>query len=258
VDSDQLTARVAVLEAAIREHRSQRADDRCHLDDDRLYAALGDGIKCDRRVGDKLAMLRNCERFIDRRCEGGHWPTYADLEAERDHLRRAIRDAGFAVMETSGKWSIHDVSEKAKADDAVTMRVATGNVYLQIERDKLAADLARFTAAVPQTYGEAVARWGGAVVDCPGHEWDNRTTAENAAWLLDRLDADRAQLRAALEEIGLGDFRLGWLADAEAIWALRESAHPPADVVILWATRVRELVRCMQKAHAVAAGEARP
>lgn len=42
------------------------------------------------------------------------------VTAERDKLREAIRAAGFAVMETSGAWSIHDVSEKAKqleADD---------------------------------------------------------------------------------------------------------------------------------------------
>ena len=52
------------LQDAIREHRAQKADDR-------LYAALGDGIKCDRRVGDKAAMLWNCERFIDQRCQPG-------------------------------------------------------------------------------------------------------------------------------------------------------------------------------------------
>ncbi len=67
------------LENAIREHRSQKADDRCIEDDDRLYEALGDGIKCDRRVGCKEDMLKNCARFIERRCEGGQWPSYATL-----------------------------------------------------------------------------------------------------------------------------------------------------------------------------------
>jgi sarcosine oxidase delta subunit len=75
------------LRAAIFKHRSQKADDRCIEDDDELYAALGDGIKCDRRVGDKLAMLTNCARFIERRCEGGGWPSYADLESEIERLR---------------------------------------------------------------------------------------------------------------------------------------------------------------------------
>jgi hypothetical protein len=74
--------RTKELEDAIRKHRSQKADDRCIEDDDELYAALGDGIKCDRRVGDKMAMLENCARFIERHCEGGGWPTYQALESQ--------------------------------------------------------------------------------------------------------------------------------------------------------------------------------
>ena len=71
------------LTAAIVTHHAQKADDRCIEDDDRLYAAAG-LPPCDRRVGDKVAMLANCQRFIERRCEGGGWPSYAELEAERD------------------------------------------------------------------------------------------------------------------------------------------------------------------------------
>ena len=67
------------LKAAITEHHAQKADDRCIEDDDKLYAAAG-LPPCDRRVGDKAAMLKNCERFIERRCQGGGWPTYAQLE----------------------------------------------------------------------------------------------------------------------------------------------------------------------------------
>lgn len=81
------------LRAAIIKHRSQKADDRCIEDDDELYAALGDGIPCDRRVGDKAAMLQNCARFIERRCEGGGWSTYAELEAQLAEARAAISEA---------------------------------------------------------------------------------------------------------------------------------------------------------------------
>lgn len=95
------------LRKAIHEHRSQRADDRCIDDDDRLYESLRDGIKCDRRVGDKTEMLRNCARFIDRRCEnGGPWKTYEALEAEIAELRAAT------VNEVENKprrlWVIHN------------------------------------------------------------------------------------------------------------------------------------------------------
>lgn len=82
LDEFHLRHRVGVLESAIREHRDQRADDRCIEDDDRLYASLGDGIQCDRRVGDKGAMLENCRRFISQRCESGQWKSYADLERD--------------------------------------------------------------------------------------------------------------------------------------------------------------------------------
>lgn len=88
-----LNKRIAELEAAIRKHRNQKADDRCIEDDDELYAVLGDGIKCDRRVGDKFEMLKNCARFIDRRCDGGGWPTYAELEAENKRLKAMLEGA---------------------------------------------------------------------------------------------------------------------------------------------------------------------
>jgi hypothetical protein len=78
--NELLAARIVELEEAIRTHRDQKADDRCIEDDDRLYAVLNDGVVCDRHVGDKAAMLRNCERFISNRCLSGKWPTYAELE----------------------------------------------------------------------------------------------------------------------------------------------------------------------------------
>jgi len=40
---------------------------------------------------------------------------------------------------------------------------------------------------VPQTYGEAVSRGWIKDGDCEPHEWDNRTSAENARWMLERL-----------------------------------------------------------------------
>lgn len=85
-----LAAEVERLRAAIIKHRSQKADDRCIEDDDELYAVLGDGIPCDRRVGDTAAMLQNCARFIERRCKGGGWPSYVQLEMEIQRLMNLI------------------------------------------------------------------------------------------------------------------------------------------------------------------------
>lgn len=80
---------------AVRDHRAQRADDRCIEDDDALYAALEDGIKCDRRVGDKDAMLENCRRFVSQRCEGGGpWKSYRELEQEVEMLKAKLLAVG--------------------------------------------------------------------------------------------------------------------------------------------------------------------
>lgn len=71
---------------AIKEHHAQKADDRCWMDDNILYDAAGLPA-ADRRVGDTDAMLTNCRRFLENRCEGGGWPSYAQLEAECERLR---------------------------------------------------------------------------------------------------------------------------------------------------------------------------
>ena len=47
---------------------------------------------------------------------------------------------------------------------------------------------------VPQTFAEAVRLYPW--INCPSHEWDNRTTPENALWLIERL---KAALAEALE-----------------------------------------------------------
>lgn len=82
---------LARLKSAIAAHRAQKADDRCIEDDDRLYAAAG-LPPCDRRVGSKEDMLKNCARFIERRCEAGGWKSYLELEAEIDALKNELSE----------------------------------------------------------------------------------------------------------------------------------------------------------------------
>jgi len=77
------------LRAAIAKHHSQKADDRCWLDDEELYAAAG-LAPADRHVGDKAAMLKNCERFLKVRCQGGRWPSYVEVEDELTSARERI------------------------------------------------------------------------------------------------------------------------------------------------------------------------
>lgn len=84
-----LVEEVRRMKAAVVKHHSQKADDRCWLDDDELYAAFG-LPPADFAVGDKKAMLSNCERFLDKRCTGGTWPTYAELEQTIENLKRGV------------------------------------------------------------------------------------------------------------------------------------------------------------------------
>lgn len=60
-----------------------------------------------------------------------------DLEEKYRKLRQAVHVAGFGIMETSGAWSIHEVTDRAKAQEAVDLRIANEMVDLQVENRKL-------------------------------------------------------------------------------------------------------------------------
>jgi hypothetical protein len=92
-------AEVDRLRSAVREHHDQRGDDRCHLDDRKLYhAVLGEGVDpYASALPPDADMLESCRRYISqRRCPGpqGVLPlpggmTIAQLTAEVDRLRAA-------------------------------------------------------------------------------------------------------------------------------------------------------------------------
>lgn len=119
----QLRQEISKLRAAIRHHRNQKADDRCIFDDDELYAVLGDGIKCDRRVGCKEDMLHNCQRFIERRCEGGGWPTYVELEQK---LLKANQELN-TLRESQRKEGVPSRAEMYQILKTESIRLQTNN-----------------------------------------------------------------------------------------------------------------------------------
>lgn len=99
------------LRAAIIEHRSQIADDRCIADDQKLYAALGDGVDADYRVGDKFEMIKNCIAFVEKRCTAGGWVTYAEMRQQRNMtfllaslLRLQLTLAAAGELPDEGTW----------------------------------------------------------------------------------------------------------------------------------------------------------
>jgi len=63
----------------------------------------------------------------------------SEAVSEAEKLREAIRDAGFSVMQTSGRWSIHDVSNLADAEREKTNQIISENIDLGIKVSKLEA-----------------------------------------------------------------------------------------------------------------------
>jgi len=84
---------------------------------------------------DQIAALRRITESQDR--------TIDDLRAEVAKLRDAIRRAGFQVCQTSGDWTIHDVSEYGKAEEARSLEVATRNVELELQVERLTGQVNR-------------------------------------------------------------------------------------------------------------------
>lgn len=74
--------RIALLEAAIRQHRDEKGHDRCWLDDMKLYAVLPEGAAtADLTLPPRDEFLRGCERYYELRRANG--PDVADAEARR-------------------------------------------------------------------------------------------------------------------------------------------------------------------------------
>lgn len=90
VDHAGLHFRCTTLEAAIRQHRDERGDDRCHADDGRLYAVLPEG---DTRPARETAVtIENCVKYIECRQTGREYVSpqrrIEELEAEVAELRK--------------------------------------------------------------------------------------------------------------------------------------------------------------------------
>jgi len=83
----RLNNEIRRLHNAIREHRDQRGDDRCWMDDERLYSILPEGLtpKEDRRLHDPCTMLEHCKHYIASRQPGGE--PYISVQRELEKLQ---------------------------------------------------------------------------------------------------------------------------------------------------------------------------
>lgn len=113
-------SRIDTLEAAIRTHRDQKADDRCWMDDKVLYETLGPVPEGCNVICDPTKMLENCKRYIAVRCQGGPWKSYQELEEQIVALtteRDAANEWKLAIIEAAVVgWTFkaeHETNPKA-------------------------------------------------------------------------------------------------------------------------------------------------
>lgn len=122
-----------------------------------------------------------------------------ELVEERDRLRaefarlgEAVAAAGFAVLRSADKWTLHDVTEKGKEDERRELATATRLVELEVENEGLKARLkeAEDRAGVLQTGLEGLRA---SYAEVERKRWD----AERKAG---RLAADLSDLNARHDE----------------------------------------------------------
>lgn len=73
-------------------------------------------------------------------------------------LRDALRKIGFAVMETSGEWSIHGVREHDKRMDAEDFATINWAMRLELENERFRRDVDALLNGTVRTSGEARSR----------------------------------------------------------------------------------------------------
>jgi HAMP domain-containing protein len=121
---DRILAEFARLEDAIREHRDQRGDDRCWLDDYKLYEALGEPIPdhaC--RLDDPETMLEYCRKFIGSR----HDPAkgYLSPQREIERLEGAVQILTDVLIAVSPQREIERLEGAVQILTDVLIAVAT-------------------------------------------------------------------------------------------------------------------------------------
>ena len=115
--------KIDALQAAVRRHRDERGDDRCWMDDERLYdEALpeGCGDRADRRLHCPEEMMRHCRQFIASRQPEGE--PYVSPQREIDRLRAALEKVNEIRNSIIGlqtvNWSEHIYPLVKVLDDA--------------------------------------------------------------------------------------------------------------------------------------------
>jgi hypothetical protein len=98
MDHAQLFKELILLRNAVRYHRDQKGDERCHLDDDHLYEFLPEG-KADMARVLPCNFLENCKHFFEKR-QNVPYKSVADLYAGWDKDKPYLTPAKIKIIIT--------------------------------------------------------------------------------------------------------------------------------------------------------------
>jgi hypothetical protein len=104
------------------------------------------------------------------------------------------------------EWRVDSSLERwfpFSAEELATLKLRCGSLlqernWARAEREKFLAPVRKI---IPQTYGEAYQAGWIPLGNIPNYEWDNRTTEENAVWVIQELRQERDRLKAELERV---------------------------------------------------------
>jgi len=225
-------ARAERAEGAVRAHYSQRGDDRCHLDDLKLYhEVLGEGINP--YVGalpPTECMLESCRRYIEqRRCPGpnGVVPlpdnmTIQQLTDEVKWLRGELEIAREEQSESVGVMV--GAALQGHSIDLERLEHERQLSSIAAERDSFARSYNSLSDTAARIFREI----GEIAEKALGHPIEAGHTAAYAAELMAEkmkaTEAERSRYRLSLQAIAESDFserllfaRFAWLKARETL-----------------------------------------
>ena len=132
--SGELQAEIDRLKSAIRKHRDQRGDDRCQLDDEELYAAIGARGDYNPILPPKCEFLESCSRFWEQRQSA---LTKARAGQDSPKTIRQLEEENARLLESLGK---ENATRELLTDRIEKMRTALELVDACITHEGNVAD----------------------------------------------------------------------------------------------------------------------
>lgn len=125
------------------------------------------------------------QALIEGGCRGGFGTGELDVFIPGWRERSSVLTAALARVHALTKER-DDYILKQKVWESANDELRSEHIKLKREIDDLQRLPQALVGFIPQTYGDAIRAGWIKHGDCPSHEWDNRTSAANARWMLER------------------------------------------------------------------------